>query len=134
MYNSRVLGPLKIIVNLLVRYKWNSKAWMTAHLYITQITECFKEYWSGLPCPPPGDLLNPETEPASLKLPALIGGFLTSSDPPYLESLPAVQGNRLQCRRPRFDPWVGKIPWGRKWQPIPVFLPGKSHGQRAGGL
>ena len=30
-----------------------------------------------------------------------------------------------------FNPWVWKIPWGRKWQPIPVFLPGKSHGQRS---
>ena len=30
-----------------------------------------------------------------------------------------------------FDPWVGKIPWRRKWQPIPVFLPGKFHGQRS---
>jgi len=29
-----------------------------------------------------------------------------------------------------FDPWVGKIPWRRKWQSTPVFLPGKSHGQR----
>ena len=28
-------------------------------------------------------------------------------------------------------PWVGKIPWRRKWQPTPVFLPGKSHGQRS---
>ena len=26
---------------------------------------------------------------------------------------------------------VGKIPWGRKWQPTPVFLPGKCHGQRS---
>ena len=30
-----------------------------------------------------------------------------------------------------FDPWVGKIPWRREWQPTPVFLPGKSHGQRS---
>ena len=29
-----------------------------------------------------------------------------------------------QCRRHRFDPWVEKIPWRRKWQPTPVFLPG----------
>ena len=36
-----------------------------------------------------------------------------------------------QCRRPRFDPWVGKIPWRRKRQPTPVFLPGKSHGHRS---
>ena len=35
-----------------------------------------------------------------------------------------------QYRRPRFNPWVGKIPWRGKWQPAPVFLPGKSHGQR----
>ena len=33
-----------------------------------------------------------------------------------------------QCRKCGFDPWVGKIPWRRKWQPMPVFLPGKSHG------
>ena len=36
----------------------------------------------------------------------------------------------LKCRRPRLDPWVGKIPWRRKWQPTLVFLSGKSHGQR----
>ena len=30
-----------------------------------------------------------------------------------------------QCRRRGFDPWVGKIPWKRKWQPTLVFLPGK---------
>ena len=37
----------------------------------------------------------------------------------------------LQCGRPRFDPWVGKILWRRKWQPTPVLLPGKSHGWRS---
>ena len=30
-----------------------------------------------------------------------------------------------------FDPWVGKIPWRRKWQSVFVFLPGKFHGQRS---
>ena len=30
-----------------------------------------------------------------------------------------------------FDPWVGKIPWSRKWQPAPIFLAGKFHGQRS---
>ena len=35
------------------------------------------------------------------------------------------------CRRCGFDPWIGKIPWRRKWQPIPVVLSGKSHGQRS---
>ena len=36
----------------------------------------------------------------------------------------------LQCRRPEFDPWVRKIPWRKKWQPTPIFLPGESYGQR----
>ena len=36
-----------------------------------------------------------------------------------------------QCRRCQFDPWVTKIPWRRKWQPTPVFLLEKSHGQRS---
>ena len=35
----------------------------------------------------------------------------------------------LQCNRHGFDPWVGKILWRKKWQPTPVSLPGKSHGQ-----
>ena len=39
-----------------------------------------------------------------------------------------------QCRRHKrrgFDPWVWKILWRRKWQPTPVFLPGKFHGKRS---
>ena len=38
--------------------------------------------------------------------------------------------NLLQCRRPRFDPWVGKI-WRSEWLPTPIFLPGEFHGQRS---
>ena len=41
----------------------------------------------------------------------------------------------LQCGRPGFDPWVGKISWRRAWQPTPVFLPGESPWtEEAGGL
>ena len=36
-----------------------------------------------------------------------------------------------QCRRHRLNPWVGSIPWNRKWQPTPEFLPGESHRQRS---
>ena len=36
-----------------------------------------------------------------------------------------------QYKRRGFKPWVGKIPWRRKWQPPPVILPGESHGQRS---
>ena len=42
-----------------------------------------------------------------------------------------VKNSCLQCRRPGFDPWVGKMPCRREWLPTPVFLPGKSHGQRS---
>ena len=41
---------------------------------------------------------------------------------------PACQWRRH--KKCEFDSWVGKIPWRRKWQPTPVFLPGQSHGQR----
>ena len=36
-----------------------------------------------------------------------------------------------QCRRRMFNPGMGRIPWRRKWQPTPVFLPRKSHRQRS---
>ena len=42
-------------------------------------------------------------------------------------NLPANAGDV----RLRFDPWVGKIPWKRTWQPTPVILPGESHGRRS---
>ena len=42
---------------------------------------------------------------------------------------PACQHRRHKRRG--FDPWVGKIPWRRAWQPTPVFLPEESHGQRS---
>ena len=38
--------------------------------------------------------------------------------------------NLPECRRPRFDPWVRKIPWKRKWQLTPVFY-WRIHGQRS---
>ena len=41
-----------------------------------------------------------------------------------------AEESACQCRRRRLDPWVGKIPWRRKWQPIPVFLPAESQQRR----
>ena len=47
-----------------------------------------------------------------------VGGFPGGSD-----------GKESSCNAgDRSDPWVGKIPWRRAWQPTPVFLPGESHG------
>ena len=42
--------------------------------------------------------------------------------------------NHLQCSRCGFDPWVGKVPWRRAWQPTPVFLPGEPMDKGPGGL
>ena len=58
-------------------------------------------------------------------------------DPIWGMGFPGVaNGKKSACqyrkhKRHRFDTWVGKIPWSRKWQPTLVFLPGKSHGQRS---
>ena len=79
------------------------------------------------------------------------GRWLDLKKPWAKETAPRQKGNSIQpewvlpggasdkeptcqyreCKRLRFDPWVWKIPWRKKWQPIPVFLPGKSHGQRS---
>ena len=58
------------------------------------------------------------------------GGTVTASQVAHVvKNLLANAG--LSLRRYRFDPQVEKIPWRRKWQPIAVFLPGESHGQRS---
>ena len=45
----------------------------------------------------------------------------------------SFSGKESAChfRSHQFDPWVRKIPWRKKWQPTPVFLPGKFHGQKS---
>ena len=45
-----------------------------------------------------------------------------------VKNLPAEVG---EVKKQGFDPWVGKIPWRRAWQPTPVFLPEAPHGQRS---
>ena len=49
-------------------------AFLCVYIYISR-----QEYWSGLPCPPPGDLPDPRIELTSLMSPALAGGFFTTS-------------------------------------------------------
>ena len=46
----------------------------------------------------------------------------------YITSIISVQ---VAMQETGFDPWVGKIPWGRAWQPTPVFLSGEPLGQRS---
>ena len=86
-----------------------------------------QEYWSGLTFPSLRDLPDPGIEPGS---PTLQADALPSEPP----GKPMVKKPPAKCRRHkkfRFDPWVEKITWRRKWQLTPVFLPGESHGQRS---
>ena len=69
-----------------------------------------QDYWSGVPLPSPYRLQYSVNG---------ISGWLS------------VKECACQSKRCRFDPWVRKIPWRRKWQPTPVVLPGKSHGRRS---
>ena len=106
-----------------------------------------QEYWSGLPFPSPGNLPDPAMEPM---FPALADRFFTTEPPG--KSITGTSRTHsltycltlfrlpwwlrrssvcLQCCRPRFNPWVGKISWRRKWHPTPIFLPGKSHRRRS---
>ena len=53
--------------------------WTVAHQVPLSMGFSWHEYWSGLPCPPPGDLVNPGIKPASLKSPTLAGRFFITS-------------------------------------------------------
>ena len=77
--------------------------WTVAHQAPLSMGFSRQEHWSGLPCPPPGDLPHPRMESASLTSPALASRF-----------------------------YITSAMWGRRqWQPTPALLPGKSHGQRS---
>ena len=47
-----------------------------------------------------------------------------------VKNLPASE-TVFDDKRLSFSSWVGKIPWRRAWQPLPVFAPGKSHEQKS---
>ena len=55
--------------------------WTVAHQAPVSMGFSRQEYWRGLPFPPPGDLPNPGTEPASAVSPVLAGGFFTTEPP-----------------------------------------------------
>ena len=112
---SRLLSHVQLFVT----------SWTVAHQAPLSMGFSRQEHWSGLPFPSPGDLPNPGIEP---RYPALQAGSFPSesSEKPSIMKMPF----RFH-RTCGFDPWVGKTPWRRKWQPTPVLLPGKSHRQRS---
>ena len=65
-------------MKLLSRVQLFATPWTVDHQAPLSIGFSRQEYWSGLPCPSPGDLRDPGTEPASLMSPALAGGFFTT--------------------------------------------------------
>ena len=96
------------------------------------------EFW-GTPFNPPQP---PKVSCAQLPILSFKGypwllGFWHSMNQPSLwlhklqDSWHSGKESTCLCRRCGFDPWVRKIPWRRKCQPTPVFLPGKCHGQRS---
>ena len=56
---------------------------------------------------------------------ALLCDILASHVVLVVQNPPAHTPTVFQSKRHSFDPWVGKIPWRRKWQPTPIFLPGR---------
>ena len=94
--------------------------------------EMFWAFTAGYPRPPcrvPSPVGTQRTEKGCiLRMPLFIsspGGHRGFAGALAVTNPPANAGDN------RFDPWVRKIPWRRKWQPAPVSLPGESYGQRS---
>ena len=134
--------------------------WTVAYQAPSSMGFSRQEYWSGLPFPSPGDLPDPGIEPGSPAFQAdaltseppgkpiwkkkKMWGDTDSKGLSFFSlwlrrplGFPGGTSGKesaCQCRRHgrrRFNPWARKTPWRRKWQPAPVFLLGKSHGQRS---
>ena len=71
--------PLNLLSCVLSRVQLFGTPWTIARQAPLSMGSSRQEYWSGLPCPPPGDLLNPGIEPASPTSPVLTGGFFYHS-------------------------------------------------------
>ena len=95
-----------------------------------------QEYWSGFPLPFPEDLPDPGIEP---RFSALQADALPSEPPGKPQSSASGKKKKNNKKKPAcrwhkrhgFDPWIGKIPWRRAWQPSPVFLSGREHGLKS---
>ena len=95
-------------------------SWTVAHQETLFIGFSRQEYWSGLPCFPPGDLCIQGSNTHFLSH-ALAGWVLYHYNPPA--NAGDAGGSFHFC--------VGKIPWSRKWQITPVFLTKMFHGWRS---
>ena len=73
---------------------------------------CRQEYWSGLPCPPPGDLPDPEIKSASLKSPALAGRFFTTN-----ATWEAPKGDTVTAQHLVWSWIMESMPWEEESSP-----------------
>ena len=83
-YNSILLNSRDVVFYVCVISHFScvqffATLWTIAHQAPLSMGFSRQKYWSGLLCPPPGDLPNPGIEPISLTSPALAGGFFTTS-------------------------------------------------------
>ena len=104
-----LLQCMKVKVKSLSHVRLLATPWTTAYQAPPSMGFSRQEYWSGVPLPYTYTKFND------------------------IWFLMWFSGKQSACqyrsyRRCCFNPWVWKIPWRRKWKPIPVFLPGKSHG------
>ena len=107
-------GGLQFIRSQRVGHNWSEWVWIVACLAPVSMRFPRQEYWHGLSFSSPGFFVTQGWNPCLLHYRWIIH-----------------QSICLECWRPGFDSWVGKIPWRRKWQPTPVPLPGESHGGRS---
>ena len=128
---ARTLEWVAIAFSNAEKWKVEVKSLSRVRLFATPRTAAYQappsmgfsrqEYWSGVPSPSPGITAysgqtgNVSHTMATLGLPWWLRGKEIC----------------LQCRRPGFNPWVGKIPWRRAWLPTPVYLPGEFHGWKS---
>ena len=125
----------KVKVKSLSRVRLFATPWTVAYQAPLSMGFSRQECWSGLPFPSPGDLPDPGSNLGlpqcrqtlyhlshqKVSLPNSFGSTNTKA------SLVAETAKRLPAmRETRVPSWVGKIPWRRKWQPTPVFLPRES--------
>ena len=104
--------------------------WAVTHQAPQSMGFSRQEYWSGLPCPSPEDLPDPEIEPVSLASPALAGGFFTwEAKVALVVKNPAASAGDI--RDMGSIPGSGRYPVGGHDNPLQYSWPGESHGERS---
>ena len=125
-------------VKSLSRFSLFVTPWTAAYQAPPSMGLSRQEYWSGMPL---SSVLAMSLQQWGLVISEAISILLQSSVScqgtieteirvPWGFPSGSMVKNQPAMQEMQFNPWIGKIPWRMKWQSSPVFLPGKSHGQR----